>query len=156
LENIFIGGFITLTASENRFPVAVFSYLHVEKVFLLTPVFAVVKNASVNRFTTTSIELLCTTVPPISDLMPLCSLMSWGVGMVTRLAGGPTRRYHGSESQCMLCGRPKGAHLSVQNSCWAGDRKTAVGLVGRLGGICKPFFFSFFISFSIWIFRFQI
>jgi hypothetical protein len=77
LENIFIGGFITLTASENRFPVAVFSYLHVEKVFLLTPVFAVVKNASVNRFTTTSIELLCTTVPPISDL---CGCAVWWAG----------------------------------------------------------------------------
>jgi hypothetical protein len=61
LETIFTGGFITPTASENRFSLAVLSYAPVKMMIFYWPLaLAVTKNATINRFTTATIELLCT------------------------------------------------------------------------------------------------
>jgi hypothetical protein len=60
------GGFITPTASENRFSLAVLSYPYVKNDDFYWPLtLAVTKNAPVNRFTTATVELLCTSALPI-------------------------------------------------------------------------------------------
>jgi hypothetical protein len=61
LEIVLPGGFITSTASENRFPLTVLSYPPVNNDDFYWPLVpSVLRNDSENRFTTVTVELLCT------------------------------------------------------------------------------------------------
>jgi hypothetical protein len=62
LKNISTGGFIKSTANGKRFSLAGFSYPPVKKIVSTDPSINGSKNASANRFTAVTIELLCTSV----------------------------------------------------------------------------------------------